>query len=174
LHQHSRLQRALSCDWTTRQENWWPARVTRPVPRIKSPLHHFNACRPNWCSRLLAHGHYWLRSTSCLFGGCLPRLGLRELPAQRHIMEPPAGDASARFLYKRNPSRCIGTLRQCFDDGWRANASQSPVLPWARLAYDACLNAGSTAIVPKLEPPPELHRADSLTERAHRSKCLRA
>jgi hypothetical protein len=26
---------------------WWPARVTRPVPRIKSPLHHFNACRPN-------------------------------------------------------------------------------------------------------------------------------
>jgi hypothetical protein len=23
--------------------------------------------------------------------------------------------------------------------------SQSPVLPWARLAYDACLNAGSTA-----------------------------
>jgi hypothetical protein len=45
-HQHSRLQRALSCDWTTRQENWWPARVTRPVPRIKSPLHHFNACRP--------------------------------------------------------------------------------------------------------------------------------
>ena len=25
---------------------WWPARVTRPVLRIKSPLHHFNACRP--------------------------------------------------------------------------------------------------------------------------------
>jgi hypothetical protein len=32
--------------------------------------------------------------------------------------------------------------------------SQSPVLPRARLAYDACLNTGSTAIVPKLEPPP--------------------
>ena len=30
--------------------NWWPARVTRPVLRIKSPLHHFNACRPKWCS----------------------------------------------------------------------------------------------------------------------------
>jgi hypothetical protein len=28
-----------------------------------------------------------------------------------------------------------------------ANASQSPVLPRARLAYDACLNAGSTAEV---------------------------
>ena len=26
--------------------NWWPARVTRPVLRIKSPSHHFNACRP--------------------------------------------------------------------------------------------------------------------------------
>jgi len=32
--------------------------------------------------------------------------------------------------------------------------SQSPVLPWARLAYDACLNAGSTAVFLKLEPPP--------------------
>jgi hypothetical protein len=31
--------------------------------------------------------------------------------------------------------------------------SQSPVLPWARLAYDACLNAGSTAVVLNLEPP---------------------
>ena len=29
-----------------RQRKWWPARVTRPVLRIKSPLHHFNACRP--------------------------------------------------------------------------------------------------------------------------------
>ena len=38
---------ALSCDWTTRHSEWWPARVTRPVLRIKSPLHHFNACRPN-------------------------------------------------------------------------------------------------------------------------------
>ena len=31
---------------TKRQRKWWPARVTRPVLRIKSPLHHFNACRP--------------------------------------------------------------------------------------------------------------------------------
>ena len=28
--------------------------------------------------------------------------------------------------------------------------SQSPVLPWARLAYETCLSAGSTA----MEPPP--------------------
>ena len=41
--------------------NWWPARVTRPVLRIKSPLHHFNACRPEWCSRQDLHLH-WRRS----------------------------------------------------------------------------------------------------------------
>jgi len=35
-----------------------------------------------------------------------------------------------------------------------AEWSQSPVLPWVWLAYDACLNAGSTAVVPKMEPPP--------------------
>jgi hypothetical protein len=33
---------------------WWPARVTLPVQRIKSPLHHFNACRPKMgaCGRI--------------------------------------------------------------------------------------------------------------------------
>ena len=41
--------------------NWWPARVTLPVQRIKSPLHHFNACRPKWCSRQDSHLH-WRRS----------------------------------------------------------------------------------------------------------------
>ena len=52
---------------------WWPARVTRPVLRIKSPLHHFNACRPKigspsrsstsegWCSWQDSH-LYWRRS----------------------------------------------------------------------------------------------------------------
>ena len=52
---------------------WWPARVTRPVLRIKSPLHHFNACRPKigspsrsstgegWCSWQDSHLH-WRRS----------------------------------------------------------------------------------------------------------------
>ena len=59
-------------------------------------------------------------------------------------MEPPAGDAPARFLYKRNLQAAA----------WRRKWSQSPVLPWTRLAYDACLNAGSTAVVLNLEPPP--------------------
>ena len=35
-------------------KNWWPAGVTRPVLRIKSPLHHFNACRPKWACRVEA------------------------------------------------------------------------------------------------------------------------
>ena len=61
LHQHSRLQRALSYDLDDPAFKWWPARVTRPVLRIKSPLHHFNACRPNWCSRQDLHLH-WRRS----------------------------------------------------------------------------------------------------------------
>ena len=41
-------------EWARRakapSEGWWPAGVTRPVLRIKSPLHHFNACRPK-CTR---------------------------------------------------------------------------------------------------------------------------
>jgi hypothetical protein len=59
-----------------------------------------------------------------------------------------------------------------------AKWSQSPVLPRARLAYDACLNAGSTAMLAHCHhsetgaPHPELHRADSLTERGHRLKCF--
>src|SRR6185312_6493711 len=72
LHQHSRLQRALSYDLNDPAFKWWPARVTRPVLRIKSPLHHFNACRPKL---VLAAGFapaLATFSTSCL---CI---GLRE------------------------------------------------------------------------------------------------
>jgi hypothetical protein len=50
--------------------------------------------------------------------------------------------------------------------------SQSPVLPWAGLAYDACLNAGSTAVVLNLEPHSELHRTGSHTKGVHRIKML--
>src|SRR6266540_4903912 len=65
------------CPTIRRPGNWWPARVTLPVQRIKSPLHHFNACRPKL---VLAAGFapaLATLSTSCL-GGCLQRLGLRE------------------------------------------------------------------------------------------------
>ena len=50
-HQDRRGQNPVCCCYTTRQMNWWPARVTRPVLRIKSPLHHFNACRPEYGAR---------------------------------------------------------------------------------------------------------------------------
>jgi len=56
--------------------------------------------------------------------------------------------APAQFLHKRNPSRWIGTWRRkrpVRSSSTSEGGSQSPVLPWARLAYDACLNSGSTA-----------------------------
>jgi hypothetical protein len=40
-------------------EGWWPARVTRPVLRIKSPLHHFNACRPQEVTNEKRHTSGW-------------------------------------------------------------------------------------------------------------------
>jgi len=51
-------------------------------------------------------------------------------------MEPLVGVAPTRSLYKKNPQAAAERQR------W----SQSPVLPRTRLAYDACLNAGSTAV----------------------------
>ena len=51
-------------------------------------------------------------------------------------------------------------------EGW----SQSPVLPWTQRAYETCLSAGSTA--ENWSPHPELHRATSNTNGAHRSKCF--
>ena len=84
-----------------------------------------------WCPRVLARGQYRKSPRSCP-NGLLPRLGLRELKK----LDTPAGVAPAESLYKRNPQAAA----------WRKNGSQSPVPPWARLAYDACLSAGSTAV----------------------------
>src|SRR5208282_3103053 len=47
--------------------SWWPARVTRPVLRIKSPLHHFNACRPKLVLVAGFAPALATLSTSCLF-----------------------------------------------------------------------------------------------------------
>jgi hypothetical protein len=55
-------------------------------------------------------------------------------------LEPPAGAAPAELLYKRSSQ--AAAWRQI---GRHANASQSPVLPWAQRAYETCLSAGSTA-----------------------------
>jgi hypothetical protein len=70
-------------------------------------------------------------------------LNLKSQIKSQKFVYPPAGVAPAGFLYKRNPQ--AAAWRQCLHGGRHANASQSPVLPRARLAYDACLNAGSTA-----------------------------
>jgi len=110
--------------------NWWPARVTRPVQRIKSPLHHFNACRPKWCSRQDLHLH-WRRSRRRASA-----LGYASCWRSATKMEPPAGAAPAGLLYKRNPQAAA----------WRRKWSQSPVLPWTERAYETCLSAGSTAV----------------------------
>ena len=59
---------------------WWPARVTRPVPRIKSPLHHFNACRPKLVLAAGLAPALATFSTSCL---CI---GLRE--QSKWILQP--------------------------------------------------------------------------------------
>ena len=140
-HHHARLQRAMSYELDDPAMNWWPARVTRPVLRIKSPLHHFNACRPNG-----ARG----RTRTCT-GDALNVVPLH-WATRANGMGPPAGVAPARFLYKRNPQAAA----------WRQRWSQSPVLPRTMRAYETHLSAGSTA-EPfgrlRTSPHPELHRA---------------
>ena len=104
----------------------WPARVTLPVQRLKRPLHHFNACRPKWCSRQESHLH-WRRSRRRVSA-----VGLRE--QKKWSLQP--GMLRRGFFTKE--------IRRLLHGGeW----SQSPVLPWAWLAYDACLSAGSTAML---------------------------
>jgi hypothetical protein len=54
-----------------------------------------------------------------------------EKQLQQKNLEPPPGAAPARFLYKRNQQAAA----------WRRNKwSQSPVLPWARRAYETRLS----------------------------------
>src|SRR5579872_5892620 len=88
--------------------------------------------------RVLAHGQ-----CTCT-GDALDVVSLH-WTTRAERMDPPAGVAPAGILYKRNPQ--AAAWRQCLHCGRHANASQSPVLPRARLAYDACLNAGSTAVL---------------------------
>ena len=185
-----------------RCEGWsaWPKpnlQATMPayVSLRRGSLAYYYATSEGWCSRQDLH-LYCRRS----------RRRASALGYASEWMEPPVGVAPTSFLYKRNPQ--AAAERQ---SGGHANASQSPVLPRAWLAYDACLNAGSTAVLahghhfngreiglpsrsrhvwarmarlrfamarqrsPSTDvggegwsPHPELHRADSLTERVHR------
>ena len=73
---------------------WWPARVTRPVLRIKSPLHHFNACRP----KIGARGR--IRTCTADALDVVPLLvGLHE-----RFLEPPPGIAPDYLPYQRSAS----------------------------------------------------------------------
>ena len=81
--------------------NWWPARVTRPVLRIKSPVHHFNACRPedgargrtrtctgdalNVVSLLVDYASCWRRAKiGSSSRGCSGRIALQKRSAPMH------------------------------------------------------------------------------------------
>lgn len=101
------------CPTIGRPGKWWPARVTRPVLRIKSPLHHFNACRPNWCSRQDLHPH-WRRSRRRV--SALDYASKRDRSLQPVMLRQD-------FLYKRNPQasawRRNGRSPQCCPGpGW--------------------------------------------------------
>ena len=73
---------------------WWPARVTRPVLRIKSPLHHFNACRP----KIGARG----RVRTCT-GDALDVVPLLVGLHERNLELPP-GIAPSFLPYQRSAS----------------------------------------------------------------------
>jgi len=100
----------------------------RPVLRIKSPLHHFNACRPE----IGARGRIRTCTGDALDVGSL-RLDYASI----------RNGASSRccpgtiFLQSRSAGCCV-----------EAKWSQSPVLPWAERAYETRLSAGSTAVEP--------------------------
>ena len=124
-----------------------PEVVATSPYRIKSPV-------PVCCG--FSSKKWWAREDLHLQGS--QTLDLRGLlfplnhsPENYFKLEPPAGAAPARFLYKRNPQAAAR----------RRKWSQPPVLPWAQRAYETCLSAGSTAVVlayghyaTKLEPPP--------------------
>jgi hypothetical protein len=107
---------------------WWPARVTRPVLRIKSPLHHFNACRPKtgsssrsstsegWCSWQGSHLHC-RRSRRRASSGWATRANTpgRSLP-------PAQCSAKAESLDLLRARRCKNGLpgRNLTGEGWSA------------------------------------------------------
>jgi hypothetical protein len=83
---------------------WWSARVTRPVLRIKSPLHHFNACRP----KIGARG--CLRTATIPIrrvGGSLQRLGLHE----RNLEPHPELHRTVSHTKGVHRSKCFGDVK---------------------------------------------------------------
>ena len=133
-----------------------PEVVATSPYRIKSPVPvccGFDSVK--WCSRQASHLH-WRRSQRRVSA-----VGLRELLAQGQawILQP--------VMLRQN--RFTKAIRRLLHGGkW----SQSPVPPRTRRAYETHLSPGSTAVLAhghqNWSPHPELHRANSLTERTHR------
>ena len=155
----------------SRNELVEPDVVATSPNRIKSPVPVFcGFSSEKWWAREDLHPATAGLADSRSAGSSIPAQPL----AQKILkLEPPAGAAPAGFLYKRNPQAAA----------WRRNGRSPQCCPGARRAYETCLSAGSTASVgarpplrrPRLRtaisewsPHPELHRADSLTERTHR------
>ena len=74
-------------------------------------------------------------STSCLCVGLREQM---EWSLQPVLLRQEFFTKEIRRLLHEGENRLSAVARS-------EGGSQSPVLPWARLAYDACLNAGSTA-----------------------------
>ena len=126
------------CPTIRRPGKWWPAPVTLRVPRLKRPRLHFKACRPENGARG--------RNRTCT-GDALDVVSLLlDYASKGNGFSSRCCPGSISLQKKSVP------MHRDMEAKW----SQSPVLPWARLAYDACLNAGSTAVVLYLEPPPEV------------------
>ena len=82
-----------------RQRKWWPARVTRPVLRIKSPLHHFNACRPEKWSQSRV-----LPSAELAYETGLSTGSIAVLAHSHQRLEPPPGVAPSWLAYRASAS----------------------------------------------------------------------
>ena len=150
-----------------------PEVVATSPDRIKSPV-------PVYCG--FSSEKWWAREDLHLQGS--QTLDLRGLlfplnhsPENYFKLEPPAGAAPARFLYKRNPQAAARRRkwpagRSPKSEGW----SQSPVLPWAQRAYETCLSAGSTAVLPhghKTGAPTRSGLPKSCKSGAHKRRSLR-
>ncbi len=82
-----------------RQRKWWPARVTRPVLGIKSPLHHFNACRPKKWSQSRV-----LPSAELAYVTGLSAGSIAVLAHGQQKLEPPPGVAPSSLAYRASAS----------------------------------------------------------------------
>ena len=133
-------------EWWAREDLHLQGSQTLDLWGLLFPLNH--SPEKKWCSKPESHRQPQ-PSEGCAL---IIELQERKSGASRRCCP------GATFL-QRKPAGCRKEAK------W----SQSPVLPRTQPAYETHLSAGSTAVgLWKWSPHPELHRADSLTERMHR------